>query len=181
MLSTATHPRLHGPQACFDRPGRAARAVVTGGFSLFEMATVLVVLGVAAAIVVPRHAAAIDRYRADGSAATLVAWLQRERSAAMASGVHRRFVFDPPGNTCTLYSGSGATTVKLAATDFGQGPYPCRLSFADFDGGSELSFDPLGASPAGGSIVLVRGRHVRTIAVGAGPDPTFQVIASLLP
>jgi prepilin-type N-terminal cleavage/methylation domain-containing protein len=179
-LSTAVHVIRYSLKVRFSRTGRSARAASPRGYSLFEVAIVLALVGMAAAVAVPRHAAALDRYRADGSAAALVAMLERERATAAATGIDRRLAFDFLDNTCTIFAGRALPT-KIAAVDFADGPYPATLSFADFDGSPELLFDAQGACFAGGSIVLVRGRQVRTVVVTAGPDPTFRVITSLSP
>lgn len=180
MHRTALHDRPRPSRAIPDRPGPSARAVALPGFSLLELAIVMAVMAIVLAIAMPRHAAALDRYRADGAANGLVGVIQRERAAAASTGVPRRLAFDAIANSYTVVSG-GAAPTKILTASLGDGPFPATLSVADFDGGPDLRLDAFGGALAAGSIVLVRGREIRTLVVTAGPDPTFRVIVSQVP
>lgn len=180
MHRAALHARPRPSRAIPDCPGGSARAVALPGFSLLELVMVLAVMGIVLAVAMPRHAAAMDRYRADGAASGLVAAIRRERAAAASTGVPRRIAFDAAANSYTVFAGDVAPA-KVSTALLGAGPFPATLSVADFDGGPDLRLDAFGGCLAEGSIVLVRGRHVRTLFVPGGPDPAIRVLSSLLP
>ncbi|MBM4109249.1 MAG: prepilin-type N-terminal cleavage/methylation domain-containing protein, partial [Phycisphaerae bacterium] len=139
----ALHARPRPSRAIPDCPGGSARAVALPGFSLLELVMVLAVMGIVLAVAMPRHAAAMDRYRADGAASGLVAAIRRERAAAASTGVPRRIAFDAAANSYTVFAGDVAPA-KVSTALLGAGPFPATLSVADFDGGPDLRLDAFG-------------------------------------
>src|SRR5204863_23675 len=65
---------------------RAGPASSRRAFSLIEITLVLMVMGVLAALAVPRYASALARYRADAAARRIVADLDLARTTARSSG-----------------------------------------------------------------------------------------------
>ncbi len=93
-----------------------------GGYSLIELAVVLVLLGLVVMVGMPAMQEWLERYRVRGAAQTLAADLQLQRMRAVSR--NRRFTleFDAAAGTYTLWEGDpmGGFTTQVV-------PEPIRL------------------------------------------------------
>lgn len=128
-----------------DRPRRATPRGCRPGFNLVELVLVTVIVGVVAAMAVPRYADATARYRADAAVQRLEADLQRAQTHAeatsrsvrvwfrLAEGQVRLLDLDDPDGFESTYT-----------TELSEEPYRATLTTADFGGDGFLVFDGYG-------------------------------------
>jgi len=168
--------------------GRCKKAVTTGtrttnarrakarrvemrrrGVSLLEIAVVLVITAILAAIALPKYAAAIARYRLDSAARRICADLALARSHARLTSTTQPVVFNPANATYQLPGIAGLDNSATSTVNLSADPYQVTLSSVDFGGGaSQVTFDAYGSptSTAGGTIVVTSpAGETRTIIV----------------
>ena len=125
----------------------------------------LAVIAIAAAIVSPRYASALARYRADAAAERVAQDLRAVAHAAHAAGAPFTITFDAAAST---YACPGICSIDLRAA-----PYHAVISAAAFQGSPSLDFDGYGTPASTGSVTVIVGSESRRIAVA--PDGAVSV------
>lgn len=135
------------------------RLVGRGGYTLVEMLLVILILGIAAALVIP-HTGQAQVLRIHAAVRTLVSDITYAQTDALAYQKRRAVIFDTDENTYTIAevtvsSGGDVTYTPLFLAggpnaghtiDFDSGQFDgARLRAADFDGDPILIFDEIGA------------------------------------
>lgn len=135
-------------------------------FSLLELVLVLVILGIAAAIAVPRHAAALARYRAQTCARRVEADLARARSLAQETSSDQAVVFDPAADCYTLAGWDDPDRPGQPYTvALGGDPHRADLVAASFGSGSTVTFNGYGLPQDGGTVTVQAGDYAWTVSV----------------
>lgn len=138
------------------------------GFSLAELAVVLVITAIISAMIIPRYSNSLALRRVEGAARRIVADLafaQRHAKATSASQTVRFTVISARyrlEGMSDIDHGPGGYFVLLAKE-----PYGVSMKSADFGGDNKVVFDVFGVPDNGGSVVIQSGHHVRTITVDA--------------
>lgn len=141
------------------RPNRRA-------FSLVEMLTVLVIIGVLAAMALPRFSSTMANHRADVAATRVAASLHLARRHARNTGTAQSVQFNVNANGYILPSVKDLAHPALAyAVRLADSPYESAIVAADFGGDTELIFDAYGIPDSGGSITIQSGKIQKTISV----------------
>lgn len=171
------HPDQHraGPRRFTDESPRAglsfsrAAPLRARAFSLLELAVVLAVLAVLAAVAVPRLGFAQGRYRLDSAAARVIADVARAQQLARAKSLPLTISFDLPDSAYTipglpsLDNRAPNTTVHLDAE-----PYLVRLHAVAFGMATSVNVTGFGALASAGTVSLALGAQAVTIAFPAG-------------
>jgi len=134
----------------YDRHPRAA-------FSLIELVVVIVIIGVMAAVAVPRFASAAGRYRLDAAARRVAADLRLARSTAMSRSANVQFLFDFAGTQYSIYNVQDIDRQGVHINvQLDEDPYHVDLVsvFGTTNGGVSIIFDGFGRPDQGGDIVL---------------------------
>ena len=151
---------------------RAAPAPSRRAFSLLELTLVLMVMGVLAALAVPRYANALARYRADAAARRVVADLDLARTTARSSGTSYTVVFNAASKSYQVLNIADPDHPNATYTvSLSEDPYNAKLSSASFGGGvstsAQVTFDGFGSPDNDGTITLQSGVFQRIITLTA--------------
>jgi len=161
------------------RPGRAARN--SAGFTLVEIIIVLIIMGIAVAVAIPRMSSGAD-FQVTSAARMVAVDLQYAQNHAIASQKKVRAVFDPAAGTARgNYKLVYADTSVPIEHPINKGPYEVSftqmkefgalklLSAAFGPGGANnyVEFDPIGAPDNSGSVVMQAGTVTYTVTVAA--------------
>lgn len=136
------------------------------GFSLMELALVMAIMAIFAAIAAPRYGRAGGRYRLDLAARRVAADLRLAQSSAKTASASRTVVFTAETHQYQLSgipSPDGATgsyTVSLSAE-----PYRVNLAGINFNDTAQVIFSGWGLPNHGGAITLAVGSQQKTISV----------------
>jgi type II secretory pathway pseudopilin PulG len=133
---------------------------------LFELVIALAVMGIVAAVAVPRYANSVGRYRAEAAGRRIVADLTLARAKARAASSAQSVTFNPAAGSYTV-SGvrdpdrpGAAYTVNLAGA-----PYHVTIGYADFGGAPQAQFDMFGTPAWGGKVIVRAGDHACTVTL----------------
>lgn len=132
----------------------------TRGFSMIELVIVLVIIGVTAAIAVPRYANSIQRTKVDGAARRMAADIERLRDRARAQGREQRLYVATAGYVLVMTDDAGNTVkqqVDLSIDPYGVGVKPAVLT----DRG--LTFDSLGRASEALLVYVTNGEASRGV------------------
>lgn len=125
----------------------------SSGFSLLELALVVLMIAVLGALAAPRFANASARQRLEAAQRRVVADLHYAQTLAKSKSdtYTARFAAD---NTLTLVDPAGVT---VAVTDYSAMPYEVEITAALGDAGTDMVFNGFGHPSTGGSVTLTGG------------------------
>lgn len=128
---------------------------------------VAAIIGVVAAITVPRYGSAVGRYHADLSARRLVSELELVRARAKAASAAYEVTFDADSDTVTIAGPlPDASPPVVAVVDLNADPYHTDLQLVELDDGlTQIIFDGFGNASQSGKVQLNAAGNVRTIAI----------------
>ncbi len=158
-----------------NRPPAPPWATVPAGFTLVELMAVLVILGLAAAIVVPMVSNTGD-IEASAAARKLTSDLLFAQNHAITHQTRVRLSFDCDANQYTLAEvpASGDPVVLthpvtrrpfVVGFNAVEGLEKVDLASADFSSLPQVEFDSLGAPSQGGTVILTSGTFSRGVSV----------------
>lgn len=137
------------------RPAAARRA-----FTLIELSTVVLVVGILAVIAIPRFADSNSQYRAETAAKRVQADMHLARDLARSLSLAHNTIFKP-GSTSYIVEPASAVTTPLEiantgarVTNLAVHPFNSRIMKASFGGISTLTFNAFGSPVNAGHVVL---------------------------
>lgn len=155
--------------------------IVRGAYTLIELLIVIVMLGIATAVVAP-SLSSTDVLRVQAAVRSIVADLNVAQSEALARQQGRAIIFDIDNNSYSVVEVRGTTlnpasdTIQTVNLSGGRRFHDSRITEASFDGGNILYFDELGgpvngpgsSTPsAGGSVTITGSGQIFTVNVEA--------------
>lgn len=167
------HRTYHLLPVLADRPAALGAGGVRGplgGFTLLELIVVIVILAIVAAVVVP-YAVGTTSLQARSAARMLMADLEYAQNQAIVTQADITVSFSTTDNSYTVSNESGPLihpiTKQAYTVDFDtqKGLERVCISSASFGGGPAVTFNPLGAPSANGTVTLVAGAHTYLVEV----------------
>lgn len=138
------------------------------GFTLVELAVVVALLAVVAAIAAPRFASASARARLDAASSRVVNDISITAASARAASASRQMVFNTLEDQYVMMGvPSRGAFVNRSVRLSGQ-PYETNLVSASFDGSPLLSMNGYGLAEFSGAINLAVGKLGRRIVLLKG-------------
>ncbi len=133
-------------------------------FSLLEIIIVLSIITILSAVIMPRYAGALARYRNDAAARRVVADLEQVSKEAMNTSASQTLTFDVSGDNYRLVNIDRFDHKNLAnIVEMSGEPYYTTIVTADFEGGDTVVFDGYGNPDKGGSVVIGFGSAQKTV------------------
>lgn len=118
----------------------------------------MAIMGILAAIAMPRYGNSISLHRVTSAAGRVVADIDGARRQARIVSASQTVAFEAESDSYSCSSG----IVQLS-----QEPYRTDIVSVDFDGAIEIVFDGFGVPDRGGFVVLQVGTFQKTISVDA--------------
>jgi prepilin-type N-terminal cleavage/methylation domain-containing protein len=138
------------------------------GFTLVELAVVVVVMAVLAQVAVPRYGRAISNWRAEAAARRIASDIGVAQARARALSTSQSIVFSTGSNSYQITGMADpdhpGTTYTVGLADQTTGAV---VGSAAFGGSSTLTFNGYGSPTNGGSVVVTSGTATRTVVVAA--------------
>lgn len=174
----ASH-RVHIPRS--SRKARVAQTralpfprILRRAFSLIEVSCVVLVIGIVAAIGIPRFADSNSQYRIETAAKRIQADIAMAQDLARSLSISHNAVFKPGSTAYVIEPAStDPTPMEIAqsgarVTDLSMSPFNCRVMKAKFGTDSTLTFDAFGTPVAGGHLVIYANNWGALIRVSEG-------------
>ncbi len=154
-----------------------ARRTARRGVTLVELVVVVLIVGIMAAITVPRWATAVQQCYVNNAANRIVADLARAQALAYATSTTQTVTFNVGTNQYTIDKLADPNhpsliyTVSLAAS-----PYNASLVSVNLPGSNPVAFNgyglPVGLPTTGGTIAVAAGSLQHTITINATTGTT---------
>ncbi|NOT01299.1 MAG: prepilin-type N-terminal cleavage/methylation domain-containing protein [Phycisphaerales bacterium] len=155
---------MSGRRAPFTSEFRAS------GFSLAEVVMVTAIVAILGALLSPRYAGTVTRFKAEGAARRVAADLALAQRHARMNGAPRTVAFDLSTHSYTL---EGIPDPVRVGVDYGinlaDETYNARITSLDLvtNNNDSIVFDGYGVPNTGGKIVVSVGVESRTINIDA--------------
>jgi len=135
-------------------------------FTLVELVTVILIMGIMASVAAPRYINALGTSRVQAAARRVAADLRLAREYALKSSVVQSVDFDIATDSYLMPTvphvdrPGSAYAVNLAASE-----YPVNMTTANFEGVDIIQFDIYGRANRSGSVVVQSGSAQRTVQI----------------
>jgi len=152
--------RRAGPSAAPDR----------GAYSLIELLTVMLILGILVAVAAPRVADSVSYYRLENAAARIRADLELACRQALTTCSPCAVSFNVSSSRYTLASMQSLDhPSEVYEVDLSRHPYSVELTSAQFAGpeDADVQFNAWGMPDSGGQVVVETGGKSKTVVVSA--------------
>jgi len=146
------------------------------GVSLLEFLMVLVIMGIAGAMAVPRYAGFIARSRLTAAVTRVQADLENARQKAKHTGASQSVAFDPATSSYTISASGGPAqqTVRLL-----EDPYHAQISSVAFGAGTTVTFDGYGEPDSAGTVIIQVGVYSQDVTVDSSASHLIKLAPSI--
>ncbi len=147
-------------------------------FTLIELSIVIVVVGVVAAVSVPKYAESRSRYQVELAARKVCLDATFVQNDARYGSTSRAIEYDLPTDTYKFgYAKPGSASSETALVILRDEPFRVTLLKADFDSDSVLTFNGFGIPVAGGELAI--GANTRGKSIAVAPDTGAVTTATM--
>ncbi len=153
------------------RMNRARPSIlVKRGFNILELLITVSVLGIMAAVAVPRFAGQLQHHRLDMAAKRVMADFESVRSLAYNTSTPQtiRFSVAQSGYQIVGLVDPDRPNAPNYTVNLSESPYCCSLISANFSGNDAVTFNGHGLPNTNGTIELQLGNQLRRIVLDAG-------------
>lgn len=141
----------------------------TRAFTLIELSIIIVIVGVVAAVSMPKYAESRSRYQVELAARKVCLDATFVQNDARYGSATRAITYDLATDTYKFaYAKAGSSSSETALVILRDEPFRVTLLKADFDSSSVLTFNGFGVPVAGG--VLAVGANTRGKSIAVDPD-----------
>ena len=138
------------------------------GFTMVDVVITVLIIGIMAAVAVPRFVDSLHRHRADAAAAKIQADLEYARRTAMARSTQLTVQFAAASNDYTLVGIDRPDRVgESYHVTLSDHPFESTLVSASLGGDEAVQFNQYGVPDSGGTITVKSGSYQQTITLNA--------------
>lgn len=138
------------------------------GFTIVEAVLAVLIMGILAAVAVPKFARTLESYRVDAAAKRIQYDLKLARQAAISSSSSTTVQFTPAAGKYDILGVTDSNHPHSTySVDLTVSPYQVVLTSADLGGDTLVIFDLYGRPDSGGTIAVRSGNITQTITVDA--------------
>ena len=138
------------------------------GLTLVDVVVTMLIVGIVAAVAIPRYTDALMRYRVECAAKRIVQDVELARQNAKSTSISQSIQFTVATDS---YLCGGLADINNPSQDYEVvlSEYPCQVSVnsVDLGGDTEIIFDGHGVPDSGGTIVVEAGGHQKTVNIDA--------------
>ncbi|MEX0725494.1 MAG: GspH/FimT family pseudopilin [Planctomycetaceae bacterium] len=139
-----------------------------GGFTAVEAVLAVIIMGIMAAIAIPKFAAVQDRYRVDAAAQRIKYDLSLARQHAISTSTSRSVQFTPASGTYTIAGLSDLNHPSQSySADLTASPYSVVLVSASLGGDTTLTYNLYGQPDSGGTVTVRSGSIQQTVTINS--------------
>ena len=136
------------------------------GFSLIELVTVVIIIGILASMAIPRFANFTGRQRADAAARRIAVDLSLAQGRAGSSSRSQTVDFNVAGNSYRLIGIPDPDRPGVEyVVSLSDEPYQAELISADFGSDAQVVFDGYGTPDSGGTVIVQWGTIQKTVVL----------------
>lgn len=137
------------------------------GFSMVELVLVLSIIGVMAAIALPRYSRSLTRYRVELAAHRIINDLDYARSHARQTSQSVRVRFKDFQDRVQIAALPGLKPNTTYESLLSEDPYRVAINLPNFGGDGDVIFDGYGKPDTGGTVVVQAGALSMTVTLDA--------------
>ena len=147
------------------------------GFSLIELTVTMMLVGITAAVVVPKISGAVTTTRLNATAMQMVADFETARRYAISTSTSQEIQVVTANNEYILKDMPDMNHPNVASytVDLNELQGTVSILSVDFNSTDSMTFDMYGKPNHGGTVVIQSGTQIRTITIDASTGKVTSI------